>query len=61
MVAHVADRDLSGERRKPGIRQNLPCGICVEYGYGWCNPVLRSSSPINPGRSARYSATCARM
>lgn len=40
MVSHMADRDLSGESRKPGIRQNLPCGICVEDGYGSLDPFL---------------------
>lgn len=58
MVSHVADGDLSGDSRKPGIRQNLPCGICVEDGYGWRGPVLRATGPINPGRSALYSAIC---
>ena len=34
VVPDVADGDLGGKSRKPGIRQNLPCEICVEDSYG---------------------------
>ena len=54
----MADGDLGGEGRKPGIRQNVPCGICVEDGYGWWDPVLWATGLINPGKSTRYPAIC---
>ena len=53
VVIRLPNQDIGGKRREARVRQNVPGGIRVEYGYGWSDSVLsaRVTNDVIPEHS----------